>query len=302
MVLLYRVTLLADGVSKPAEPTRKFQSRYTQGPAAVPAQPVIEERLQPQRVSIHVLGAPIINGVRVATMHSKWNTILDVSSMRQRREDNVVSVPRLSSVLPGSSGMQTPLSVKGTHTPKSNSVSTGGTRSESSPSATPGVDSTLRRRMVMSMPPSTATNAPPPPPTLRRPPEIEVSDGIVVSFTVAGTIQVGRIFTLQIFLVNLSKHTRRFQVIVPNRKRNYSDVMNTQSQGGRLGNPLKDLPIEPYLEETGKRQTEKGTGAGATHTHAERERQRLRTIQFNSFNSQTTWPSRCRIHTAVLGE
>jgi hypothetical protein len=155
--------------------------------------------------------------------------------------------------------------------------------------------------MVMSMPPSTATNAPPPP-TLRRPPEIEVSDGIVVSFTVAGTIQVGRIFTLQIFLVNLSKHTRRFQVIVPNRKRNYSDVMNTQSQGGRLGNPLKDLPIEPYLEETGKRQTEKGTGAGATHTHAERERQRLRTIQFNSFNSQTTWPSRCRIHTAVLGE
>lgn len=261
MVLLYRVTLLADGVAKPAESTRKFQSRYSQGPAPVPTQPpVIEERLQPQRVSIHVLGAPIIDGVRVATMHSKWNTILDVSSMRQRREDNVVSVPRLSSVLPGSSGMQTPISAKGTHTPKSSSmsVSTGGPRTESSPIATPsgGVDPSQRRRLVMSMPPSATsaphTSAPAAPPTLRRPPEIEVSDGIVVSFTVAGTIQVGRIFTLQIFLVNLSKHTRRFQVIVPNRKRNYSDVLSVQSQTGRLGNPLKDLPIEPYLEETGK--------------------------------------------------
>jgi hypothetical protein len=159
--------------------------------------------------------------------------------------------------------------------------------------------------MVMSMPPSTATNAPPPPPTLRRPPEIEVSDGIVVSFTVAGTIQVGRIFTLQIFLVNLSKHTRRFQVIVPNRKRNYSDVMNTQSQGGRLGNPLKDLPIEPYLEETGKSRAEKGGRGGSnTYTHAERERERegLRRIQFNSFNSQTIRSSPSRIHTSVLGE
>ncbi|CAM0139125.1 hypothetical protein VKS41_007843 [Umbelopsis sp. WA50703] len=238
MVLLYRVTLLADGVSKPAEPTRKFQSRYTQGPP-VTTQPVMDERLQPQRVSIHVLGAPIIDGVRVATMHSKWNTVLDVSSMRQRRDDNVVSVPRLSSVLPGSSGMQTPVSARGTHTPKSNSVS--GPRSEASPSGTP-VDANQRRRMVMSMPPA--------PPATRKPAEVEVSDGIVVSFTVSGTIQVGRIFTLHIFLVNLSKHTRRFQVIVPNRKRNYSDVMNIQPQAGRAGNPLKDLPIEPYLEDT----------------------------------------------------
>jgi hypothetical protein len=255
MVLLYRVTLLADGTAKPAESTRKFQSRYAPGPApAIPQQPVLDERLQPQRVSIHVLGAPIIDGVRVATMHSKWNTVLDVSSMRQRREDNVVSVPRLSSVLPGSSGMQTPVSSKGTHTPKSNSVSTGGVKSENSPVPTPlaGGDASQRRRMVMSLPPPTSTASANVPPTLRRPPEIEVSDGIVVSFTVAGTIQVGRIFTLQIFLVNLSKHTRRFQVIVPNRKRNYSDVMNLQSQGGRLGNPLKDLPIEPYLEDTGK--------------------------------------------------
>jgi hypothetical protein len=257
MVLLYRVTLLADGMAKPAEPTRKFQSRYTPGPApAIPQQTVLDERLQPQRVSIHVLGAPIIHGVRVATMHSKWNTVLDVSSMRQRREDNVVSVPRLSSVLPGSSGMQTPVSSKGTHTPKSNSitVSNGGARSDNSPLSTPipGVDPSQRRRMVMSLPPPTSTASCNVPPTFRRPPEIEVSDGIVVSFTVAGTIQAGKIFTLQIFLVNLSKHTRRFQVIVPNRKRNYADVMNMQPQGGRLGNPLKDLPIEPYLEDTGK--------------------------------------------------
>lgn len=66
---------------------------------------------------------------------------------------------------------------------------------------------------------------------------------------------VGRIFTLQIFIVNRTKHTRRFMVVVPNRKRVNPDTMGAGPVMGIMKNTLPPLPftgeLEPFMEETG---------------------------------------------------
>src|SRR4051794_35730414 len=63
---------------------------------------------------------------------------------------------------------------------------------------------------------------------------------------------VGQIFHLQIFIVNRTKHTPRFMVVVPNRKRVSPDTMGA----GIMKNTLPPLPLtgepELFMEETGK--------------------------------------------------
>jgi hypothetical protein len=86
----------------------------------------------------------------------------------------------------------------------------------------------------------------------RRAPEREIADGIVVSFTVPEAIEVGKRFPLHIFIVNRSKHTRRFQVMIPNRKRHptstSADGFNKSSTLPPL--PAEPMPIDPYMDES----------------------------------------------------
>ncbi|KAI7826947.1 TRAPP trafficking subunit Trs65-domain-containing protein [Gamsiella multidivaricata] len=79
-------------------------------------------------------------------------------------------------------------------------------------------------------------------------------DGIVVSFAVTDRVVVGKIFNLEIFIVNRSRHIRRYTLVVPNRKRAKG---GDPSQGSKVLPPLpsgeravvQNVPIDPYMEE-----------------------------------------------------
>ncbi|KAI9319872.1 TRAPP trafficking subunit Trs65-domain-containing protein [Dichotomocladium elegans] len=234
MVFLYNVTLLEDGTAKPPQqPQRMFPVRNR----SLPAMPVHhqDERLQPQRVSIQVYGAPLIDGVRQAQMRSKWNTMLDVHGMRQKRDE---PDPRIE-----------PRSTSTTAASLAHSISVSpGARSLNSPM----VDH--RKHMVLSIPEPTtplnpAMNARLPSPPGPQRPEAEVVDGIVVSFTVPAAIHVGKIFPLNIFIVNRSKHTRRFQVMVPNRKRQNTSSADAIAKSKLVTLPAEQTPVDPFMDE-----------------------------------------------------
>ncbi len=65
---------------------------------------------------------------------------------------------------------------------------------------------------------------------------------------------VGKIFNLEIFIVNRSRHIRRYTLVVPNRKRAKG---SDPSQGSKVLPPLpsgeravvQNVPIDPYMEE-----------------------------------------------------
>lgn len=71
---------------------------------------------------------------------------------------------------------------------------------------------------------------------------------------VTDRIVVGKIFNLEIFIVNRSRHIRRYTLVVPNRKRAKG---SDPSQGSKVLPPLpsgehaavQNVPIDPYMEE-----------------------------------------------------
>ncbi|CAO3596461.1 unnamed protein product [Absidia cylindrospora] len=264
MVFLYNVTLLEDGSTKPpTQPQRMFSTRrpLPQQPST-PNSPSLhqEERIQPQRVTIHVYGRPIINGIYAQTLRSKWNTMLDVTSMRQKRDD--VPDPRFNSLLSSSS----PSYLTRSQTSVATSVSVSpGARSVGSPIQPPmsmdGVFGGLNRPIVnqlhqqkagvISTPhvhDSSALNSPGGN-GARRVPELEVADGIVISFTAPELVRVGKIFSLHIFIVNRSKHTRRFQVMIPNRKRQAQPDVLIGNKTALPLLPMEQSAIDPFMDE-----------------------------------------------------
>ncbi|KAF9421219.1 hypothetical protein BGZ94_008879 [Podila epigama] len=84
-------------------------------------------------------------------------------------------------------------------------------------------------------------------------PDQDNGDGIVVSFAVTDRVVVGKIFNLEIFIVNRSRLIRRYTLVVPNRKRAKG---GDPSQGSKILPPLpsgeratvQNVPIDPYME------------------------------------------------------
>lgn len=257
MVLLYNVTLLEDGSAKPpTQPTRIFPTRNRPALPSLPPIPPQDDRLQPQRVSIQVYGSPVIDGIRTLPMRSKWNTMLDVSGMRQKREEHD---PRFSSLLNSSGGSGGPSYLTRSSASKSTSVSASpGARSVGSPMSqiaySDGMTAAAaggKKRMVLATAardgggPGAAAAA------AARRTEMEVADGIIISFTVPSTIVVGKVFLLKIFIVNRSKHTRRFLVMVPNRKRQHQPPPAPDVKSNLPPLPIEQQPVEPYMDEAG---------------------------------------------------
>ncbi|KAI9255160.1 TRAPP trafficking subunit Trs65-domain-containing protein [Phascolomyces articulosus] len=256
MVFLYNVTLLEDGSAKPPpqQPPRMFPVRNRNTPA-MPTH-YQDERLQPQRVSIQVYGAPLIDGVRAVPMRSKWNTMLDVTGMRQKRDE---PDPRFSSLLQSSTN-----SFVASRSSVAASLSTSASMSPGARSVGSPLGQVMdgRKRMVLATSQNMAAAAggggsgpqtpvgqrAPLPPAPGRKAEAEVVDGIVVSFTVPPNITVGKIFPLQIFIVNRSKHTRRFQVTIPNRKRQHHTA-DSMVKTTLPPLPIEQNPIDPYMDE-----------------------------------------------------
>lgn len=72
-------------------------------------------------------------------------------------------------------------------------------------------------------------------------------------YIVTDRVVVGKIFNLEIFIVNRSRHIRRYTLVVPNRKRAKG---SDPSQGSKVLPPLpsgervlQNVPIDPYMEE-----------------------------------------------------
>lgn len=236
MVFVYDVTLLDDGsVKPPAQATRTFNSRRPM------PQPTVytEDKIQPQRVSIQIFGSPIIDGNKALPMRSKWNTMLDVSGIRQKREET--PFPFIDK-FPVGSPMARSQSI---FSPGARSIvgSPGGAGHQMSPSLEGVFGMKKQTTSTVSTVSGNNTGA-------RRAPEREISDGIVVSFTVPELIQVGKIFSLHIFIVNRSKHTRRFQVMIPNRKRHPTEVFGHTLKTTLPPLPIEQIPIDPYMDES----------------------------------------------------
>ena len=253
VVFVYDVTLLDDGsVKPPAQPQRVFASRRP----LPPQQQVFEdEKMQPQRVSIQISGSPIINGKKALPMLSKWNTMLDVSGMRQKREEIPTSFmdkfpPPSSPMGRSKSAAPATTAPSGIYSPGARSIvgSPGGLGHQMSPS----LESVFGTKKTNRMGSTPASNNRDSLVGARRAPEREIADGIVVSFTVPDAIQVGKIFPLHIFIVNRSKHTRRFQVMIPNRKRHPTDMFGHTMKTALPPLPVEQVPIEPFMDESGR--------------------------------------------------
>nr|CAG8526588.1 5342_t:CDS:10 [Entrophospora candida] len=91
----------------------------------------------------------------------------------------------------------------------------------------------------------------------------EANDGVVVSFLVSPKVVVGKVFTLNVFILNKSKHPRKFTIIIPNKRRPNDRViqnltnsaLNSKISPLPLNNTnINDIqstnPIEPYMDET----------------------------------------------------
>ena len=252
VVFVYDVTLLDDGsVKPPSQPQRIFPSRRP-----LPQQQAQtynnDDKIQPQRVSIQIVASPIINGKKALPMKSKWNTMLDVSGMRQQKREEIpapFAAEKFASPSPISPSMARSQSMQNSmYSPGARSVvgSPGGPGHQMSPSLE-GVFG-MKKQMSVGGTASTSTN--PREFGGRRAPEREIADGIVVSFTVPDAIQVGKTFPLHIFIVNRSKHTRRFQVMIPNRKRHPTEVYGHTMKTALPPLPAEQMPIDPYMDES----------------------------------------------------
>ncbi|ORE01314.1 hypothetical protein BCV72DRAFT_253159 [Rhizopus microsporus var. microsporus] len=233
IVFVYDVTLLDDGTVKPpTQPQRMFPSRrpLPQQQQQVP----LEDKIQPQRVSIQIYSVPVIDGIRASTMRSKWNTMLDVSGIRQRREE----ISPLAEKFAGHTSLARSQSLT-SGSPGARSIA-GSPGDQQAHSSLEGVFGVKKANSIMSSPSKDLH--------IRRAAEREVMDGIVVSFTVPDKIQVGKKFLLHVFIVNRSKHTRRFQVMIPNRKRYPTEPLAIKTTLPPL--PLESLPIDPYMSES----------------------------------------------------
>ncbi|KAI8992310.1 TRAPP trafficking subunit Trs65-domain-containing protein [Pilobolus umbonatus] len=237
IVFVYDVTVLDDGsVKSPVQNQRMFPSRRP--PIATSFG---EDRIQPQRVSIQIYGSPVIQGVKAMSMRSKWNTMLDVTAMCQRREE----------VTPDKLFNNLMISTQNKVNVNSNMNSPGARSIIHSPGA--GTQPSHQLDGIFGMKQYAAPVLPPNKEMLnqggRRVPEKEVADGIVVSFTVPDSIAVGKVFPLHIFIVNRSKYTRRFQVMIPNRKRQPTEF-NHAVKTNLPPLPVEPTPIGPFMDES----------------------------------------------------
>jgi hypothetical protein len=264
VVFVYDVTLLDDGsIKPPTQPQRIFPSRRPQQQQAPNYNN--EDKIQPQRVSIQIFGSPIIDGKKALPMRSKWNTMLDVSGMRQQKREEIPA-PFIDKFQVNGAGMSpTAASMARSQSVQSNNTFSPGARSivgspggvghQMSPSLEGIFGMKKQHGSALSSPSSqrdfgtssinNGINS------RRATPEREIADGIVVSFTVPEQIQVGKTFPLHIFIVNRSKHTRRFQVMIPNRKRHPTEVYGHTMKTALPALPIEQLSIDPYMDESG---------------------------------------------------
>ncbi|KAF0403452.1 TRAPP trafficking subunit Trs65-domain-containing protein [Gigaspora margarita] len=269
VTFLYSITILEDlslpKLSSQFCPTPQPHSRPTSRRTSVSSvfsltsgSPIAEERQR--HVSIIAKGSPILDGTKCRSIESRWNCMLDLTNLR-RRED---SLPLPMPINPN----QKPLSQTKSGQSRGNTLFSPTVSSTSNNFK--GYHSTSDSNGKIKK----AANLPPIPdnntigngiltggraPMTSRPMEMEVGDGVVVSFLVSSKVVLGKLFTIHIFFVNRSKHVRRFTVVVPNKKRpNEKAIKNIpippatvklQNSADLLINGSQTNQLEPFIEE-----------------------------------------------------
>ncbi|RHZ59337.1 hypothetical protein Glove_364g31 [Diversispora epigaea] len=196
--------------------------------------PFTEERQR--HVSIVAKGSPIINGVKNRSIESRWNCMLDLSNLRRREDSFPFPIPNNHNNHNNSignnnnhynnhqrknskNGQQSQSSSRNTtaiFTPTGSITPTANRGFYSAADINPRFGGNKRPTILdhdsMGNGILSGGRAP-------RPMEMEVGDGVVVSFLVSSKVIVGKHFTIHVYFVNRSKHARRFTVVVPNKKR-----------------------------------------------------------------------------------
>ncbi|GBC09604.1 hypothetical protein RclHR1_00090038 [Rhizophagus clarus] len=221
-----------------------------------------------RHVSIVVKGSPVHDGMKSRSIESRWNCMLDLSNLR-RREDSYPppGVPpnanqrsslqsRTSQITSPSARNGSLFSPPGSMTPTAKSffsteTNGRGKRQYSSLPTIPDDHHSISNGILSSG----RT------PLTEKPVEVEVGDGVVVSFLVTSKVFAGKVFTIHVFVVNRSKHVRRFTVMVPNKKRpNEKAIRNLvaaplgakviQNDSMVSGNGNQSNQLEPFLDES----------------------------------------------------
>ncbi|KAI8600001.1 TRAPP trafficking subunit Trs65-domain-containing protein, partial [Dissophora ornata] len=191
-----------------------------------------------RQVTIVLQGTPEVDGVQGQTIHSRWNCFLDVSDLTKRDNSGLAPVHEGMSHHSPVAGLAITGSESGSYDDET--VGQSGRPAINGNVMSPGLGLDLAARALDGISQSRA--------------ELEAGAGVVVSFAVTDRVVVGKIFNLEIFIVNRSRHIRRYTLVVPNRKRAKG---GDPSQGSKVLPPLpsgeqavvQNVPIDPYMEE-----------------------------------------------------
>ncbi|RHZ87108.1 hypothetical protein Glove_40g23 [Diversispora epigaea] len=85
----------------------------------------------------------------------------------------------------------------------------------------------------------------------------DIEDSVTLSFSINSEVAVGKIFSVRAFIVNKSKYTRKFSIIVPNKKRSQSYGVNKNSKvlssftsSSKLSSESRNRVIQPFMDES----------------------------------------------------
>ncbi|CAG8600968.1 34654_t:CDS:2, partial [Racocetra persica] len=269
VTFLYSITILDDlslpKLSSQFCPTPQPHSRPTSRRTSVSSvfsitsgSPITEERQR--HVSIVARGSPILDGTKCRSIESRWNCMLDLTNLRRREDSLPLPMPNQKPLsqnakagqsrgnsLFSPTGSSTPTNFKGFHSALD---SNGKVKKPANLPTIPDNNAIGNGILTGGRTPMTS-----------RPMEMEVGDGVVVSFLVSSKVVLGKLFTIHIFFVNRSKHVRRFTVVVPNKKRPNEKAIkhiSIPSATVKVQNSAAELLIsgsqanqlEPFMEES----------------------------------------------------
>ncbi|CAG8533524.1 9987_t:CDS:2 [Acaulospora morrowiae] len=210
---------------------------------------------QRRPLTITIKGTPILVGEKTGNIESKWNCILDLTSLFKRDDSAVPNRLSISGTVSQRASLNSRYGLSEVSSSGSSVfLSTGIT----TPSVTksiysailsgymkkPAVGSTMSDNAPMCGEIANNTNgilSGGRTPLTNRPTEVNVGDDIMLSLSVGSKVMVGKVFSVRVFIVNKSKISRKFAIIVHNKKRR-SDATIIH------GNTIH--PIEPFMSET----------------------------------------------------
>ncbi|CAG8510321.1 4329_t:CDS:2 [Paraglomus brasilianum] len=269
VTFLYSIAILEESAKTypqyyPISSLNHPSSRRSSVTSTPPPAPNAEDKQR--HVSIIVRGSPIVDGQSIKNVESRWNCMLDLSNLRRQEDSLPPNLPgivgsrlSMSMINQKPSGYQTPsISRPGTGsvtpTPTKSSYGEYATAYGRNKRGLPMIpDNDIANYGSNGVLDGGRTPA-------KRHVEHDV-DGVVVSFSVDSKVIIGKVFTITVFIVNRSKHVRRFTVVVPNRRRPSESAKNLPPIPVGVKSTTQNNQLEPYMEETEflRRHTDFGT-------------------------------------------